>query len=445
MVVKRMLMITTFYPYGRGEAFVAAELEYLSRCFGQIELVPICYEQGMTARPERHPTNLAYADKRWGVRRSLHVLGALLPALFRYRWAADLGFILAHGRKLDRIKELIRALYRASMFESFLASQVGKDAASFDIIYFYWLLPEIMGALRFREETGSAMHIVCRGHGGDLYEERRPGGYAGLRRYIVGAIDDVYCISEDGRRYLAERFPAHAAKFHVARLGVDDPGYLNRQPEGGTLEIVSCAFVVPGKRLHLIVDAVAYLLEADPALQVRWTHVGDGPLFDEVRAYARGRLGPRAQAVFKGYLTQAELRMLYRDEAFDVIVNVSDNEGIPVSLMEASSAGIPMVATDVGGNAEIVSAANGVLIPTNPDTATIAAALILFHDRGVARSYRQAARQFWEARFNAATNYEQFGRHLASKADATMREDPRQPHDARAALGLARADDPAVD
>ena len=174
---------------------------------------------------------------------------------------------------------------------------------------------------------------------------------------------------------------------------------------------------------------------------MRWTHVGDGPLFDEVRAYARKHLDARAQAVFKGYLTQVELRELYREQSFDVIVNVSDQEGIPVSLMEASSAGIPMVATDVGGNAEIVNAANGVLIPADPDTATIAAAIARFGDRGAARQYRRAARASWEARFNAATNYALFGDRLADGAGTPSREAARN---SATTLGLARGDDPSA-
>jgi glycosyltransferase involved in cell wall biosynthesis len=435
-----MLLITTLYPYGQGEAFVEAELGHVSRYFDDIELVPIFHYAGAAARHDRHPINLAYADKRWGVLRVLRIACALLPALVRYRWAADFGFILSHGHKLDNLKELGRALYRARMFERFLVGQEREGKGAFDVIYSYWLVPEILGAVQYRQTRGGAARIISRAHGGDLYEDRRAGGYAGLRRRIAAGVDDIFCISEHGRRYLAQCFPALAGKFHTARLGVDDPGYLNPQPDGGPLQIVSCAFVVFEKRLHLIADAIACLLAADPALEVRWIHIGDGPLLDEVRAYAGQRLGARAQVIFKGYLTQAELRALYRDEPFDVIVNVSDNEGIPVSLMEASSAAIPMVATDVGGNAEIVDASNGVLIPADADTATIAAAILRFNDRAAARAYRAAARESWDARFNAAINYRLFGRKLANHSVASL---PTGALEA-AAFRLPRDPDPAA-
>ena len=426
MKPQRLLMVTSLYPYGTGEAFVAAELEHLSQCFGNIDLVPIFYESGSAARPVRQRVDLGYADARWGALRLPRVAGALLAALLRYRWVADLDGILAGPRKLDSLKELVRALYRARMFERFLADRE-RAGEGVDLIYYYWLLPEIQGALAFRKAGGSPVRIVCRAHGGDLYEYLKPGGYAGLRRSIVAGIDAIYTISEDGLRYLNRRFPAFAAKFHTARLGVADPGFLNVQPPGGPLSLVSCSFAVPGKRLHLIVDAIAHLLATDSTLEVRWTHVGDGPLLDAVRALAAGAFaafGARGQAVFKGYLTQPALMAVYRDEGFDAIVNVSDTEGIPVSLMEAGAAGIPMIATDVGGTAEIVNAANGVLIHADADVATIAAAMLRFRDRSAARAWRRAARLHWETHFDAAANYGRFAHTLASGKGESDRTSP---------------------
>lgn len=56
---------------------------------------------------------------------------------------------------------------------------------------------------------------------------------------------------------------------------------------------------------------------------------------------------------------------------FDLFVNMSLSEGIPVSIMEAISFGIPIIATNVGGNAEIVNDETGVLIPVNIDQAAL--------------------------------------------------------------------------
>ncbi len=413
MKPKRILVVTTSYPYGRNEAFVRAELEYLSRSFEHVELVPSYYVPDTAPRPTALPVNLGYANARWGTRRSFILFSSFLGGLWRYAWLGDALRVVRGAHRWENLKELGRALYRACLFERFLVEQVGHADKEIDLVYFYWMFPEIMGAIRYRDVYQPSLKIVSRGHGGDLYEDRRSGRYAGLRRGVLDGIDAVYSISEHGKAYVGSKYPAAARKCFTARLGVDDPGFENAQPEEAALSIVSCSFVVEEKRLHLIVDALAHLLEAEPSLGIRWTHIGDGELYDQLRAYAQSKLEGRADVVFKGYLAQQDVMQLYREQRFDVIVNVSSNEGIPVSLMEASSVGIPMVATDVGGNREIVNENNGILIPADADIPTIASALSRFRDRAWATAYRAQAHADWHDKFNAAHNYSRFGQSLA--------------------------------
>jgi colanic acid/amylovoran biosynthesis glycosyltransferase len=413
MKPRKLLMVTSGFPYGQGEAFVKADLHHVARHFDEVEIVPCFYTAQAVPRSVPQRVNLAYAAKRWGALRIAHLLMAFAGALWHYRWRDDARFVITNNHRVQNGIEFVRALYRARLFEDFLVREFIDKKRAFDLVYFYWMVPEIMGAIHFRARFGQLpLKIVTRAHGGDLYEDRRSGGYCGLRGSIALGIDEIYCISDHGRAYLAERYPFTHAKLHTARLGVDDPGFLNVQPDGGALSVASCSFVVPGKRLHLVVDAIAHLLAAHPALTLRWTHIGDGELFASLRARVAQRLGERAHVVFKGYLQPEQIREVYRHEPFDVFVNVSDCEGVPVSLMEASAVGIPMVATNVGGSGEIVNADNGLLIAADADVATIAAALMGFHDRPRAVAFRVQARRALERGFNAQTNYDGFGREL---------------------------------
>ncbi|MET0859182.1 MAG: glycosyltransferase [Telluria sp.] len=413
----KLLMVTAAYPYGHGESFVKAELDHISAFFDEVEVVPCSFTPASAPRPMAQPVNLDYASTRWGSFRKFHLVSSLVVALWKYKWLHDITHIVSHPHKFVNLKELVRCLYRARLFELFLKRQATKQQKDFDLVYFYWIVPEIMGAIGYRKESGSRMRIVSRAHGGDLYEDRRAGGYVGLQDGIASGVDDIFCISAHGKNFLDDKYPAMKGKFHTARLGVADPGYLNVQPAEDTLSIVSCSFVVAGKRLQLIADAIAWLLDRHPDMDIRWTHVGDGELYDQLRAHVERTLQGRARVVFKGYLTQDQLADLYRSERFDVVVNVSDCEGIPVSLMEASAVSIPMVATDVGGTSEIVNAANGVLIPADADVATIAAAILRFRDRRSALACRIGARSQWEENFNARANYHAFGRRLVESLE----------------------------
>lgn len=407
---KKVLLVTSAYPYGVGETFITAELATLAQ-YAEVELVPCFYQAGTTPRPAAQTVRLGYAARRWGGLRVVHLLAAFATALRRYGWMKDALHILRHPHKAGNFKELARSLYRARMFEHFLSALMAAEGP-FEMVYFYWLIPEILGAIRFRDTAHASLRVVSRAHGGDLYEDRQVGNYIGLRDEITSGVDAIYCISAHGHAYLQGRYAMPPSRLHLARLGVVDPGCLNMQPDGEALSIVSCSFVVREKRLHLVVDAIAWMLAADPRLTVRWTHIGNGALFEDLRDYAARTLGERATVVLAGYMTNSQVVDLYRTERFDVIVNVSDYEGIPVSLMEASAAGIPMVATDVGGNGEIVNAGNGVLIPADSDGAAIGATLLRFRDRPVAAAYRKAARAGWEQHFNADANYHRFGRAL---------------------------------
>ncbi|MFL6709738.1 MAG: glycosyltransferase [Massilia sp.] len=414
MSKKRLLMVTTSFPYGHGESFVEAELAHVADRFETVTLAPCFFESGKPPRVVSHRVELAYATARWGAARIMHVAASFFSALSRYQWLGEAAHVLKNPHRAENIKELVRCLYRARMFEQFLEHQHALGH-SFDMIYFYWIVPEIAGALAFRRKTElpHSIAVVSRAHGGDLYEERRLGGYAGLTTSIIGGLDAIYCISQHGKTYLDLKYPALADRFHVSRLGVDDPGFISPQPAGEVLSILSVSFMVPGKRLHRIIEAINCMLTTHPGLKVRWTHIGDGDLSDQLHALTRQVfIGKQVEVDFKGYMRQPDIVALYRHAGFDVIVNVSDTEGIPVSLMEASSVGIPMVATDVGGSGEIVNAFNGVLINENASAESIAEALIRFHDRENVMQYRARARAYWDDHFNAKSNYRQFGQAL---------------------------------
>lgn len=100
----------------------------------------------------------------------------------------------------------------------------------------------------------------------------------------------------------------------------------------------------------------------------QWTHIGGGPLLRELQALIENK-SKNLNVILTGYISNSDVKQLYMMNDFDLFVNMSLSEGIPVSIMEAISFGIPIIATNVGGNAEIVNDETGVLIPVNIDQA----------------------------------------------------------------------------
>ena len=104
--------------------------------------------------------------------------------------------------------------------------------------------------------------------------------------------------------------------------------------------------LVPIKNHVLFIEAARQVLLERP--DVVFAIAGDGELRAMLEAEAHRVLGERVR--FLGWVF--DLALLYA--ALDVVVLTSLNEGTPVALIEAMAAGRPVVATDVGGVAEVV-------------------------------------------------------------------------------------------
>ena len=125
-------------------------------------------------------------------------------------------------------------------------------------------------------------------------------------------------------------------------------------------------------------------------------------------------ISSNAEGYFDGYVPIEQIMNYYRENPVDVIVNVSESEGgSPVSIMEALSCGIPAIATAVGGNPEIVSGQNGILLNANPSPDDVAEALLKMLDNPDETTRRRAAsRAVWQEKYDAARNFDVFAKRL---------------------------------
>jgi glycosyltransferase involved in cell wall biosynthesis len=141
-------------------------------------------------------------------------------------------------------------------------------------------------------------------------------------------------------------------------------------------------------------------------------HFGDGVLRNELEALARTKLGSsdRISYRFMGHYPNNDLLDFYNLNNVDLFINTSSTEGIPVSIMEAQSFGIPVIATDTGAVEEIVVKGTGSLLPVDFKTGDLAA-LIEHYANLSDHEYdnvRLNAINNWESIFNAKSNYKAF-------------------------------------
>jgi glycosyltransferase involved in cell wall biosynthesis len=145
----------------------------------------------------------------------------------------------------------------------------------------------------------------------------------------------------------------------------------------GELRVLSVGRLDPEKNPTLLADVLAQLREDDP----RWRMdvAGTGPMEDALRRRA-GELGVAESLRLLGYVPNGpELNRLYRGA--HAFLHVSFTEGLPQVLVEAQAAGLPIVATDVGGvSAALAGGASGLLVPADDADAATGALLRLRDD-----------------------------------------------------------------
>ena len=230
-------------------------------------------------------------------------------------------------------------------------------------------------------------------HGYDIF--RKPPPDFADRAAAAGA---VVTVSRANAEYIQQRFSVPPAKVHVIPCGVNTTLFKPSPEQKNGVPLVVCvARHVVVKNLSLLLRALSLLAKWN--VTFRAVLIGDGPCHEELKALRRD-LGLDNQVEFLGSATQDEvLPWLQRAS---VAVLSSQNEGMPVSLMEAAACGVPVVATAVGGIPELVrDGITGYLTPPEPQPFAAALRRVLEHPE-LGREMGAAARDDAQQRFSVS-------------------------------------------
>lgn len=377
-----LVLITTDYPADKGDAsFVRNEIDELASRFNLVFLFSFRPVEGPMVDL---PSNVLYAGALTDAPRMAGVRGLLDPR--RLLLAAKSVGREIRGGEMTRNPDLaLGNVFTGTRFaqkiEDTLATH-GVTVRDRVCVYSFWASHGVLALPYLVRRPRTTMRL----HRFDLYADDNP--HLPLRASLFKAADAVVPISEDGRKYLLGTYNPRTLdprKVKVARLGTRDQGEgpsaerdAGEKPRSASspIRVVSCSSVIPVKRVASILPALEILSEDR---MVHWVHFGAGNMEDSLRRDARDAMDRHSNLIvdLPGWTPHDKVLQYYRDHSVDAFVNVSDSEGVPVSIMEALSFGIPVVATDVGGSGEIVGQAlgSGVLIPKRPSADTLAAAL----------------------------------------------------------------------
>jgi glycosyltransferase involved in cell wall biosynthesis len=181
--------------------------------------------------------------------------------------------------------------------------------------------------------------------------------YTAAERAVAPLSDAIVCVSNHDLELAHERHIRPRGDLHVIHNGVDAPAVLPpRRGQGERLALGCTARLAPPKDLITLLDALA-----QPGAE-RWELrvFGEGPHREQIERH-RSELGLADRVTLLGHRDDVAAQLADCD-AFALI---SDWEGLPYSILEAMAAGLPVLATRVGGIADLVEpGTTGELVPS---------------------------------------------------------------------------------
>jgi len=257
-----------------------------------------------------------------------------------------------------------------------------------DIVHTHRLKENILGYLSSRKSSRE-ISLICTQHGLDEPNLRLKWNLLSRgNRYLTSKyFKSIVAVSEDMCITLSEKYGLPARKIVVIHNGTEIPDEINSDEANHPFTIGSAGRFFPVKDFPLFVEVAAEVNRY--AKDIYFELAGEGPEFEKIteRIYRHG-----LQDVFhlKGFVENMSVFYM----GLDLYINTSIHEGLPMSVLEAMSHGLPVVAPKEGGIKEVVSdGLQGFLIEGRDPKRFAQKCIEIYKNRNLRQSMGAASRE----------------------------------------------------
>lgn len=231
---------------------------------------------------------------------------------------------------------------------SILCNVMETSCSEEKVFYDYWFENSTL-ALSLLTRKKIIKDFICRGHRFDIYDECWAKTGVPYRAFKIKYIKKIYIVSEYGKQYFAEKLKSKALENKIQKeyLGI------NKRRSVGVVKnptplIISASSVSNRKNVIHIPDLIKNI-----KTELRWVHFGDGEEMTLLKQKCLS-LPKNIDWNLMGHVDNKYLIEFYINNYVDLFLSLSESEGLPVSMMEAQSFGIPIISFPVYGIPEIV-------------------------------------------------------------------------------------------
>jgi N-acetyl sugar amidotransferase len=424
--INNLVILVADYPFGIGESFLEDEIKVLESKFDKIYLVQTSNNVKPNPKFELYIPKNAIIHNLNNINSKIGLLKKI-KVFFSSQFIYEL-FLATTKHKTKFSFSLVKLVsyywstseYGLKLLKEFINKyQINTEET---IFYSYWCDSNTISLARLKSKD-KKINFVTRLHGWDLYFERHASSFLPFREFIFNKSKMILPISNDGRKYIIDKkLCIKTEKIITSRLGVDNlmlNKRYNKKEEKSTnfISILTLSHINPLKRLDRLVE----VLEKIEDIEIVWHIIGYGfePYESQFLTFLHEKLKSKKNIEYKfhGQLAKHQVISFLENEPLDLIVNCSDTEGIPVSLMEASSAGIPAIAFDIGGIPSVlIDNYNGFLLKYDKgrNIENLENALRKFTSLSIDGRFRfsENAKKNWSELFNSNQNYKNLARLL---------------------------------
>lgn len=281
-------------------------------------------------------------------------------------------------------------LFLISWQLDYLYKRVLKIHGTPDVIYSHYLLNSY-AALQLKKKYN--LPLVAIEHWSEVNKDTLKSYVKYSGNKVYSASDKVIAVSDSLKLMLHKHFSVNALVVH--NLVGEGFGY-KLSPQRSTFNFVTVGSLFHVKGYDILIEAFANLVNDNN--NFRLTIVGDGnqrPLLQELI----NKYSLQSKVLLVGRKSRSEVADILANS--DVYVSSSRNENFSVSVLEALSVGLPVVATICGGIKECINDSNGLLVPT--ENIQLLGSAMLKISQNISNYNRESIAQDFENRFSTTS------------------------------------------
>jgi len=312
-VKKNIILITNSYPYSiaKEDEFVEPELEILKKYFN-IKIIPLNRDGFISYK---------YKELNLEIIENIKKPKKICLILYLVIYFKELFKSKINIKNLKHIKDLLSHFVLSKWFEKELEKKIkNNEIPRNSIFYTYWFDYATTALINLKEKYN--IKVITRTHGYDLYEEQRRDGFIPFRNYVIKKIDYVITVSKNGMDYIKKKY--HISNVKCYYLGINDRNIENPINNTNFLNIVSCSYIVPVKRVEYIMNFLnRYSLENKT--NIAWYHIGGGNNITNIINFRESFKNSYFKIIFLGELDNKDVYKFYNNNPIDLsLIHISE-------------------------------------------------------------------------------------------------------------------------